>query len=104
MPAKPSTAALLRPLPYCDAKKISSFHVVPAILDRGPIHCDGYGGQRRGRYQTQLLGRGIEEPAQQLRIRSPGMGHATLPAADQAPGNPELPLAMLDAQSHQLTD
>ena len=32
------------------------------------------------------------------------MGHPTLPAADQAPGNPELPLAKLDAQGHELAD
>src|SRR2546423_9569910 len=51
-----------------------------------------------------LFSRGIEDPAQQLRIWSPGVGHATLPAADQAPGNPELLLAKLDAQRHELTD
>ena len=62
------------------------------------------GGCRRGNGQAQLLGRGIEEAAQQLRIGSTGLGQSMLPTADQAGADPKLPLVKLDAEAHKLPD
>src|SRR5205807_7692287 len=53
--------------------------------------CDGSSGRRRGRYQPQLLGRGIEDPAQQLRVGRPGVVDAPAKPwrAARGPTNPQ---------------
>jgi hypothetical protein len=87
-----------------DAKKVPSFHVVPAILERSLFDCDGSVGWRIGDDQPQLLGRGLEQQAEELGVGSPGNGSLPLPATDQVAGDAELAFPHLDTDPNQPPD
>ena len=51
--------------------------------------------------EAELLGRGVEEPAQDLRVGRSGRRDAPLPPADQVASDAELSLADLDADADE---
>src|SRR6266849_1815552 len=81
------------------AEELPSLHVVfnGAILKRD--------ARRWGRgNESQLLGCGFEEKAQELGVGRTGPGHAPLPATDQVAGNADLPLTDIDPDFNEPSD
>src|SRR5439155_11028932 len=81
------------------AEELPSLHVV---FNGAILRCDA-GWSRRGN-EPQLLGCGLEKHAQELGVRSPGFGQASLPATDQVAGSTNLPFPDLDTEFHELWD